>query len=57
MVALMIQLAQATLTNWLAWMIFLLAFVAAIRWKINAAWLVLGGALVGWLLAHWVVQN
>ncbi len=43
------KLAAATLTDWLAISIALIAAVLAIRLRINAAWLVLGGALIGWV--------
>ncbi len=55
MVAVLIRLAQVTLTSWPSWVIFLAAAVASFRWKINAAWLVLGGALAGCLLSSWMV--
>ncbi len=53
MVAVTAKLAQTTLTGWPAWVIALAAAVAGLRWKANAAWLVLGGATVGWLLSAW----
>ncbi|MEM1041015.1 MAG: chromate efflux transporter [Bacteroidota bacterium] len=33
-----------------AWVIFAVAAVLALRFKVNAAWIVLGGALAGWVL-------
>ncbi len=50
MVAVAAQLAAATLTAWPAWAIALVAVFVGLRWKINLAWLVLGGAAAGWLL-------
>jgi chromate transporter len=50
MVAVTIQLCVSTLTTWQAWLIAVLAAVAALRFRINAAWLVLGGAVLGWVL-------
>ena len=44
----LIQLGRASLTDWRAWLIALAAAVTGIRWKINPAWLVLGGAVAGW---------
>ncbi|MCL1472078.1 chromate efflux transporter [Argonema antarcticum] len=43
------KLAAAILTDWLPMAIALIAAVLAIRFRINAAWLVLGGALIGWV--------
>lgn len=43
------KLAAATLTDWLPISIALIAAVLAICFRINAAWLVLGGALIGWV--------
>ncbi|MBI3923233.1 MAG: chromate efflux transporter [Armatimonadetes bacterium] len=48
-----IKLGCATLTRWPAWIIAGAASVAAVRWKVNAPWLVLAGAILGWLFA-WV---
>ncbi len=53
MVAVTIDLGRATLVSWPAWFIALAAAVLALRFKVNAAWLVLGGALSGWLLSPW----
>ena len=53
MVAVTLDLGRATLVSWPAWLIALAAAVLALRFKVNAAWLVLGGAVVGWLLAPW----
>ncbi len=54
MAAVTIELGISTLTSWPAWVIALLAAVAALRFKLNAAWLVLGGAILGRLLYPWV---
>ena len=53
MAAVTLQLGVATLVSWPAWLIAALAAVAALRYKVNAAWLVLGGALLGWALSPW----
>lgn len=44
------NLARSTLLNWQAWLILLASGVLFLRFRINAAWLVAGGALAGWLL-------
>ena len=44
------QLGITVLDGWIPWLIFGLAAVAVLRFKVNAAYLVLGGALLGWLL-------
>lgn len=49
MAAVSIELGLATLSSWPAVGIALLAAVAALRWKVGSAWLVLGGAIAGWL--------
>lgn len=43
------QLGQATLTDWLTIALALVAAILLIRWRINSAWLVLGGAAIGLL--------
>jgi chromate transporter len=49
-----IRLGQATLVVWPTWLITLATAAASLRWKINSTWLVLLGALVGWLLSTWL---
>ena len=41
------QLAQAAIVDWLTIVLALVATVLLVRYKINSAWLVLGGAMVG----------
>lgn len=48
MAAVTVQLALAVLTGWIPIVIAVLAAVALVRWKVNAIWLVAGGALAGW---------
>ncbi|MBI2193728.1 MAG: chromate efflux transporter [Planctomycetes bacterium] len=52
MVAVTIQLARSSVSDsgWPAVLIVLAASAIGFRWKVNAAWLVLGGCLAGWLL-------
>jgi chromate transporter len=50
MVAVTIKLIPATITSWPAVVIAVVAIGASIFWRVNAAWLVLGGAIAGWLL-------
>lgn len=45
-----IQLGQAALVSWQAWLLFVVALVLALRWNVNSALLVAGGALAGWLI-------
>ena len=51
MAAVAFKLGAATLTTWTAVAIALLAALVALRWKVNSAWLVLGGALAGWIVS------
>ncbi|MGB3543022.1 chromate efflux transporter [Rubrivirga sp.] len=53
MAAVTLELGMDTLVSWPAWAIAAVAAVAALRYKVSAVWLVLGGAVVGWLLAPW----
>ena len=50
MAAVVLDLGQEALTSIPAWSIALVAAWAGIRLKINFTWLVLGGAVAGWLL-------
>jgi chromate transporter len=52
MLAVTVELGVTTLTSWPAWTIAVLAAVLALRFKVNAAWLVLGGGLLGLLLGR-----
>ncbi|HMB91713.1 MAG TPA: chromate efflux transporter [Rhodothermales bacterium] len=49
MLVVTVRLGLSVLTSWPAWVIFGLAVLAVLRFKLNAAYLVLGGALLGWL--------
>ena len=50
MLAVVVKLGQTTLTGFPAWLIALAAVGVSFRWKVNATWLILGGAAVGWVL-------
>ena len=54
MTAVMLQLAAMALTTWMSWVIALAAAVALFRWKLGSVWLVLGGAVFGYVF-HWTV--
>jgi chromate transporter len=41
------QLGQAAIVDWLTALLAILAAVLLFRFKLNSAWLVLGGALIG----------
>ena len=51
MAAVLVGLGRATLINWAAWLIALAATALALRWKVSPPWLVVGGAVAGWLLS------
>jgi chromate transporter len=53
MAAVILELGISTLTSWPAWVVALCAGILALRFRVNAAWLVLGGAVLGWLLSPW----
>jgi chromate transporter len=50
MAAVTVELARHTLIDWGTWLIALLSAAVLFRYKVNSAWLVLGGAAIGWLL-------
>lgn len=45
-----VHLGQAALVSWPAWLLFAAALLLGIRWNVNSALLVAGGAVAGWLL-------
>lgn len=51
MAAVTVKLGQATLTAWPAWLIAVAAILVGLRWKVNLAWVVVGGGVLGWLLS------
>ena len=51
MVAVIVKLSQTTLTGLPAWMITMAVLGVSFLWKVNATWLILGGATVGWVLS------
>jgi chromate transporter len=51
MVAVGVRLGRETLTAWPAWLIAVAASVTGCIWRVHAAWLILGGAALGWLLS------
>jgi chromate transporter len=51
MVAVTLSLGITVLTTWATWAIAVVAAVLALRFRVNAAWLVIGGAVAGWLLS------
>lgn len=51
MAAVTVKLGQATLTSWPAWLIAVAATLIGLRWKVNLAWVVVGGGFLGWLLS------
>ncbi len=50
MAAVTFTLARTALVDGGTWAIALTAVVLAVRWRVQPAWLVLGGAVAGWLL-------
>jgi len=51
MVGVTIRLATDALRGWPAWVIAMTALAVLLRWKLNPAWVVLGGGIAGLLLA------
>jgi chromate transporter len=52
MAAVTYQLGSDALRGWPAWLIALVALGVLLRWKVNPAWVVLGGGVAGFLLIH-----
>lgn len=50
MAAVTVHLASTTFADWRSVMIAVTAAIAGMHFKLNAAWLVLGGALIGWIM-------
>lgn len=50
MVAVVLTLSQSVLINWQSWLIALVTFVVGFQWKVNPSFLILGGAVMGWIL-------
>jgi len=50
MAAVSVQLATAALKGWAGWAIGLAAVVGLVKFRLNPAWLVVGGAVAGWAL-------
>jgi chromate transporter len=48
--AVLVQLGQAALVDVVTWLLALVCLVVLLRFKLNSAWLILGGALVGLLV-------
>ena len=53
MLAVTLQLGRDVLVSWPAFVIAGVAAVAVLRFRLSSVWVVLGGALLGWLLAPW----
>ncbi len=51
MAAVTVKLSRATLTAWPGWLIALAATLIGLRWKVNLAWIVAGGGVLGWLFS------
>jgi chromate transporter len=51
MIGVTVRLGIDALRGWPAWLISLASLGALLRWKINPAWIVLGGGITGMLLA------
>ena len=50
MAAVLVRLTGDVVTTWPAVIIALLAAAAVLRWRVTSAWVVIGGALLGWPL-------
>lgn len=48
-----VQLGRAAVTDWVSGAMVAVSALLLLRFKINSAWLVLGGGIVG-LATHWL---
>lgn len=53
MAAVTVQLGWASLTDWLTVLIFVVSAILLIRYKVNATWLIAGGAILGLVSSFW----
>jgi chromate transporter len=44
------ELGRASVRDWLTVLIFVVSIIAVFRFTINSAWLILGAAVVGWIV-------
>jgi chromate transporter len=44
------QLGKASVTDWLTVSILVISIVAIFRFKLNSVWLIVGSAIVGWIM-------
>ncbi len=51
MVAVTLELGVVVMTSWTTWLIAVVAAVLTLRFRVNAAWIVVGAAAAGWLLS------
>ena len=51
MAAVTIELGMETLTGWQSWAIALISALLVLRFKVNAVWIVLGSAVLGWVFS------
>lgn len=54
MLAVTVVLAESTLIAPVSWIILVLSALAKIIWNLNAGWIVLGSAALGWLLSLFI---
>ncbi len=52
MIGVTVRFAQDALRAWPAWVIAVVAAAVLLRWRVNPAWVVFGGALAGVALPH-----
>ena len=50
MAAVIVKLSQSVLIYWQSWVILLSTLVISFRWKVNVIYLILGGAIIAWIL-------